>query len=136
MRTGWQMYDNAVEYFGSAYLEGLTDSVAYRDVHTELLGPYTIEEAQERVDMYEHLFPRILIAREILERSYKTLTELWLNPGTDVIAYNQVIADLIAAHPTYRLAFSEDELDYRHDCFSTVQWLHGWLQSEKVDQQG
>lgn len=136
--SGWDMYDSAIEYFGKSYFEGLSDSISNREQHHEILSPYTVEEAQACADMYERMFSRVLIARQVLEQQYPELVELMIehqyNGGTH---YVEVLAGLLERHPSYRLAYNTESDSKEADtCRSVIQCLRGWLRSERIDEQG
>lgn len=142
-KSGWDMYDAAVLYFGAEYLESLVDSIGYRQIHSEILSPFTAEEAQARADMYERLFGQVLVARQILEAQYPELLQLMLDKQyASKTDYVQVLADVLASTSSWKLVTDPSSEDFEYECYSTVQWLCSWLQNETeglaagIDQQG
>lgn len=137
-RTGDDLYDAAVEYFGDKFFRSIDYKHKYRQDRNELLGYMALEEAEVLAEGYQRMFERVVEARRFLEVHAQTLLELWQHSKNSLHAsYTDVLADIVSNSPEFiERFFDSDEDAYNRDCFNAVQWLDGWLRSEKVDQQG
>lgn len=126
--TGWQLYDSALTYFEKQYLGDL-----------RALQSSDIQTLKQLAEVYDRLFPRVVVARQILEQNQPSLMRVWReSDGSLKQATTESLAAVLAKESSYRLGFGdEDELAAPlAECGEVVQWLDGWIQSELVDQQG
>lgn len=137
-KTGDKLYDSAVEYFGDKFFRSIDYKHKYRQDRVPTLSYMSLEEAEAMAEGYQRMFERVVDARRFLEVHAETLVTFWQSSEHGLKrAYTEVLADIVSNSPEFIEKYLVgDEAQYNRDCFNAVQWLDGWLRSEKVDQQG
>ncbi len=135
-RTGWEMHDSAVSYFGRMYFDSLDKSL--RDCRQYGIAPPTTQELTDRSDMYNRIFNKVVLARQVLEQKQPGLLNRWANvQGTEQTVTDDTIASLLAEEGGYQLGYKKDLEwnDWHDECLTIAQWLSGWVRSETVKEQ-
>ncbi len=133
-KTGDELYDSAVDYFGNMFFQSIDYKHKYRAKHHQIMSYISLEEAEVMTEGYQRMFERVVDARRFLEVHAETLVTFWQKSKYGLrSAYTDVLADIISNSPQFIDKYFEgDEGQYNRDCFNTVQWLDGWLRHEKI----
>lgn len=137
-KTGDELYDSAVEYFGTMFLQSIDYKHKYRAKRSEVLSYMSLEEAEAMAEGYQRMFERVLDARRFLEVHAETLVAFWQASENGLKrSYTDVLADIVSNSPDFIEKYSEDDdTSYNRGCFNAIQMLDGWLRHERftIDQ--
>lgn len=127
------LLESANQFFRDRALDHIETKRIYRLKHSGILSPLDSSEAKQIADLHKAMMYKVFDARMVLTVDYQEDLNAWQSStGKVKEAYKVVLADKLASNLQFKNTYFSQESDFYSDCYSVVQWLDGWLQSETL----